>query len=246
MEKSSKEEILQKIQKLFALGNKNDNEHQAAAAISKAQELLDKYNLSMVDVDGIRTKSVINEFETVVQSRFQGWEIHLFSKLARVMDCYPLTSRRSRDGKRVHILKVVGFPEDVEVYKYTYMYLRRVISDIGNEGLATHQKEQGYKDVRDSYDFKLAFCRGASDRITERVRDDREGRMQVDEKCRALVVSNMTAVSTFVRTQMKLSRGRGYSLRGGNGYSQGREAANGIALRRGVSGSGSKRTAIGG
>ena len=137
----------------------------------------------------------IKTFDSIISSKFQGWETLLFAKLARVMDCYPFVANIS---KKIRILRVVAFPEDAEVFQYTLEYLRRIIKKKADEALTIKQSIDGYKDRKESYDYKLSFCQGCVDRIVERIKEERDLRIQQSVQCRDLVVNKTAIVESYV------------------------------------------------
>ena len=74
MTKIDKDNIIKKIQKCFALAE-SPNENEAAVAADMAQRLLDKYNLTMVDLASFESPSEIitsdvseNNIENIIDS----------------------------------------------------------------------------------------------------------------------------------------------------------------------------------
>ena len=60
--KLTREEVIDKVSKLSALGE-SDNEHEAQSAITMAQKLMAKYHLELADVKSANTSTaIINEW----------------------------------------------------------------------------------------------------------------------------------------------------------------------------------------
>ena len=109
--------ILEKVQKLFAL-SESPNEHEAALAAAKAQEILDKENLTLFDLKKL-SASDIDSYFVDKGVRHAAWASHLFVKLSHTYDLHPYYSGGC--------LKVVGYKQDVDVFQYIHFYLKLVI-----------------------------------------------------------------------------------------------------------------------
>jgi hypothetical protein len=87
------ESVLAKIQKLLALAGNNPNEHEAASAMAKAQELLVQHNLSMAHLDAHKEKKTKEEAaegreqKGVKRSGMFIWQRELWKRLAEVNFC---------------------------------------------------------------------------------------------------------------------------------------------------------------
>ncbi len=92
-----KARIIELIQKCLAL-SKSSNEHEAALALSKAQELLAKYNLDMaqVEVDGKPADETVVDCEEVDQR----WQATLVWAIAQGNFCHTVFDPRRN---RIHI-----------------------------------------------------------------------------------------------------------------------------------------------
>ena len=227
MTKFDKEKIINKIQKCFKLAE-SSNENEAAVAAEKAQGLLERYNLTMVDLASFENPSDIITSDVTESGRHETWTGTLMNKLARTFDCRAYSSSTGRG----RIYKVVGFPTDIEVFTYTYNYLLRVIVDIYKKALKKEKAEAMYWSRKSTFAFKSGFCTGCSTRIADRIKEDRDNRLQANVDSRALVVTKGKTVSTWVNKNLNLkSRTTRYNP---TGYSKGVNAANGISLRNAI------------
>jgi len=250
----SKENVIQKIQKLLALADKarNTSEGEASAAASKAQELLDTYNLTMSEVGtdeqkkGDKPKSFDGLF---ARNTLRQYQTSLFDGLARQFDCvcFIRTQRKwdpeKMKSKKTKSLCVVGHEADVEVFKWTFEYLLEAIERIYKVEIKAEdlecREEMGRKMTwSERREYRLSYCLGAVHRILERVRGDREERLQKDNKCTAMVLVRKAAVDKWVDENMKLKAGRCSpgERRNAGAYRSGVSAANTISLRKGVGG----------
>ena len=73
-------DIRLKIKKLFQLSN-SPNENEAALALERAQKLMEEYNLTMSEVEGVKdagSNDIIDEKYNEKAKRFKKWETVLF------------------------------------------------------------------------------------------------------------------------------------------------------------------------
>jgi len=248
------ENVKEKITKLLALAG-SPVEAEAALAAAKAQELLDKYNLSMADVETAdrKTEDKIGKKVTTEKSELQEYDIKLFCRLADLFDSFGyinnnwiLSDRTGKQEKR-QSLGVIGHKGDMEVMLYTYEYLMGAVLRLYKEELKkekTRQKEEyGHKMTwNETWKFRLGFCDGCVCRVLERMKQERETRLQADVKCTALVRVRKANVTKWVGDNMKMgkSKARGRTKDWGarkKGYERGSE----IGLHKAVKGGGDKR-----
>ena len=251
-------QIIEKIQKLIRLKD-SPNEHEAALAASRIQEMLDKYNLSMAEINTHEAEGEdkITDKEGVlgVKHEFFPYEIHFFSGLARQFDCFPYISHpivynektgRAARRKKLH---VVGHARDIEVFTFTFEYLYRSIKQWMRRDLKV--EAENYKAMgvtmsnRQKWLYKAGFGEGCSSRILGRLREQRETRMAKDQKCQALVLVRKDKVNAWVKSNMRMgrSRTRGRAV-DGNGVRQGMKRGNEIPLTQGVGGGNKARGRI--
>ena len=201
--------LLEKVRKLLAL-SESPNEHEAALAAAKAQEILDRENLSIFDLKPPSTSDV-DSYVIDERTRCAVWESHLFTMLARIYDLRPY-----RDSG---CLKVIGFKQDVDVFQSIHTYLSLVI-----ELLALKEKRRCLgQDRKQAFRFRTSFCHGASDRICEIIKLQRAERLSQDVKCTALVMQKKKRIHSWANQHLNLERkGRSFN------------AFNGITLRDAV------------
>lgn len=119
---SEKEKILEKIRKLLRLSG-SDNEHEAAAAAAKAQQLLSEHNLT---IGNITPEQAAKEFTASharrkTRQRLEHWAHNLAAGVASAFDCkyyHKLTT-----GETVF----VGCGPDPDVCGWTYGYLYKAL-----------------------------------------------------------------------------------------------------------------------
>jgi|KBSMisStandDraft_5_1062788.scaffolds.fasta_scaffold134591_3 Protein of unknown function (DUF2786). len=80
------EAVIEKVRKLMALANGNDNEHQAEAAANKARELLEAYNLDMASINK-DTKSFTPRQDQKHRGGLYKWQRDLWNMVAILNFC---------------------------------------------------------------------------------------------------------------------------------------------------------------
>lgn len=190
--------VLTRIQKLLAL-SQSPNEHEAAAAAAKAQELLFKYNLSMMDVQtGDKKRPVIERYNrrTVVLGKKRevlNWRRDLLRSLARLNFC------RTVDVIGAEYTNLIGEDHNIEVVLNLYDYLFATIERLSAEGWEATKRENGGKapvvwsDVVHRYvsqhakNYRSSFSHGAVHSVIDRL-NDQQAKSVVDAGSNALVV----------------------------------------------------------
>ena len=80
------EAVIDKVRKLLALAKNNDNEHQAEAAASKAQELLEAHNLDMAVINRQSNKFAPRDKQNL-RGGLYTWQRDLWNQTARLNFC---------------------------------------------------------------------------------------------------------------------------------------------------------------
>lgn len=114
--------IIEKIRKLLRL-SRSSNEHEAAAAAAKAQELLSEYNLSK---DSIRSGQQAADLRASraykkTRQRLETWAYRLASGVARAFDC------KYYHDPDVGETVFVGCEPDPTIASWTYGYLYKTL-----------------------------------------------------------------------------------------------------------------------
>lgn len=164
--------IIEKIKKLFALGNreKNSNEAEASAAMAKAQELLTKYNLDLktiqdsapataagAEVTGKRERVQIN------RSAMYKWQQNFWRDLAEANYCWHWITTdyiKTRRSNRAAVKRHVILGSEVNVAAVTMMgeYLTEVI-----------ERELPYESREQLSKAAISWREGCAERLIERI-----------------------------------------------------------------------------
>ena len=155
---STEESVVQKIKKLLALADGNQNEHERAVAMQFALDLLAKHNLSMTEVQGLSLKLDIKTEEVEGNFKLDPWiRIVLLASCKLYYTEYFIRVKwdwlRERN-ERTPIF--VGTAENIAV-----------TIDVADWLIKSIRKESNWM-YRDEYE-RRSFRIGAGDRIMERV-----------------------------------------------------------------------------
>ena len=144
-------DVISKVEKLLALGT-SDNEHEAALAVAKAQDLLLAYGLSMEQVSGKAKASDVKEtgaFDVYETGKTTSWKMDVLRTVAKTSGVYVahgyrseyVTSKHAKYGGRYATFRTaffIGLPADVELAGHAYQFLVSEIERLGKAYAGTH------------------------------------------------------------------------------------------------------------
>lgn len=116
------EKIIEKIKNLFELAGNNPNEHEATAALLKAQELMHKYKISGVDVERATDEVVYDSVEVGVYSDNIMFCRMLAGSVANGFSCRTCSIKT---GKSATVM-FYGHAEDAQAATEAFRYLHTV------------------------------------------------------------------------------------------------------------------------
>ncbi|MEA2681785.1 MAG: hypothetical protein QOK05_113 [Chloroflexota bacterium] len=217
---------IRKLQKLTA----SSNQHEAALAAAKMQELLFRHNLSM---EALRDPSEYVEEQRHVGRRI--WARRLLVSLCRNNFCEPLHSSWGGD------LFIVGRRDNVAAVNLMFAYLVGEIDRLARTSYAEYKTNTPWPEPGKTW--CLAFRSGAVVSITGRLRDQRERDIN---KVSTSVVGAETGTAIIRRLDAELSaevtrrhphltahRGSMSTIRSWSGFKAGQVAGNRMSLTRG-------------
>lgn len=192
--------IIEKVEKLLRLANKNSNEAEAAAATAKAQELLTAYNLDMAVV-GEHNSSDAKREQAKLKGGAYNFQRTLWNQVARLNFCihwndqrsvpYEVRKRSVFDG-RVLFLKrskyqwhhyMVGRVVNVRSTQVMAEYLEGAVERLTRERLTN---SNGILDYRMLFSrWAISYRTGAVDRIAEKIRERRTEMVAEENRKRA-------------------------------------------------------------
>ena len=135
-----RQRIIERVQKLFALAGQNDSPEEAQLAASRAQEFLQKYDLSLSEVEIKREgSSLCGEQRITLKTRTAPtWVKFLHATAAEGFGVEKLRALRVSDS----VLIYIGVEPDVTIAKQTFEYLYQFIVAYDLKGKTTKQKNE--------------------------------------------------------------------------------------------------------
>lgn len=170
------QEALDKVAKLLRL-SKSNVPAEAALAMAKAQEIIDKHKLDVSSIDyetqdKQRDAEQIKDFgyeDPMEDIRVHGsnpWILRLTTIVASANGCKGIHQRYDSlgDGKpRGAKVRIIGFPSDVATARYMYGFLKAEVIRLCNENC------QG-----NSATYKRQFCIGVTETIATLIKKQKE------------------------------------------------------------------------
>ena len=121
--------IIQRIQKLLAMTTERGcTPAEAAHAAAKAQEFMQRYGLSMFDVEAkTYGEKVEEEHRDLEFERVPAWVCKMAGAVARPNGCEYVLSWIRRGKRRTNCLKFIGHTTDVKIVAYLYQSLSKAL-----------------------------------------------------------------------------------------------------------------------
>lgn len=228
----TREEVLEKVRKLFALAARAGTEAEAALAAERAQLLLTKYKLSAVDVMPERQEGV-TEQKFDHDRKFQLWVYGLLETVAK--SCYCGSFRWT--GQSAYT--IIGKPTDVAVAQETFVYLLTQIQRFVKQYKPTDGIGMPIIGMR-LQSHRKAFAIGCAQRVRDRIWADFQAKQaptaEAGAQVTALVVVSQQEVATYTKQNHKgLKKGHSRAQtadRFGRSYEAGKAAGDKVRLGR--------------
>lgn len=201
---------------------------EAGAAIAKVQELLCRYQITMMDVETQEIKDNMGraDYDTNRKNSNPG-EVSLASAVAIGYDCKLVIDRNGPCIKYVFL----GYNSDVEISEYTFTYLLRTLTAWANN----QGRDSGFykqKLVR----YRNNYLIGAAGTIRKRMIDSKK-QQQIASAATSLTLVKKPKVNEYVGTQYKNLKYNGQKTNvkyNPSAMDAGRKAGSEIALRKAV------------
>src|SRR5215469_2538003 len=214
--------ILDKIKKLLALST-SSNPNEAASAAAKAQALLAQYNLDLSQVEAHSGETSDYCQQDIVVGGVSRWRKTLMLVLARPNFCAVVSY------KGTERISIVGEPHNIEVVKYLYEYLVQQLEPMA----ATAYRQSGSS--MHARTWKDSFFYGAIASIDQRLKEQAQVFADTSEQSRALVVVKDAELrAAMKRYHPNVTPGQRKHLRSQDGFQQGVEAGQRIALHKAI------------
>lgn len=160
----NREAIIEKIKKLLRLA-KSSNEHEAALAAARAQELLAKYNLDETELSEREMPKEAEVSYTDIVKRPPTWIYLIAASVAGAFDCSYFFSAYGR-------MCFVGVDLDHEIASYTFSYLYRTIGRLAAQFMAKSQQRR--LTLKGKKKARLGYCLGAASEVSRKLKEQHE------------------------------------------------------------------------
>jgi hypothetical protein len=220
-------QIIDKINKLLALGERGGTEAEATAAMQKVHELLAKHNLSL---DDVKESAVLEEDyirdESESSSR-QPWQDWVWSSIAELYFCQHF--KRHFRGSTSHLL--IGKPSNTAAVKYVATFVIHTGEELARR--ATRGSGLAYRNS-----FKKRFAIRIAARTQEEIRKAKAGGIPDSSTGTSLVLSPLydrekRGIERFLLEQGVKPRQQACrtTISDPDGYQAGKQAANSVSLQ---------------
>lgn len=154
--------IKDKIQKLLNLAT-SDNEHEAALALAKATELMNKWNLDRETVLGQKIERID------IKMPFYKWTDEntlLIDILSKLCDGFCLYKSGSKKFERVAEVCISGRPRDMENFGYLFDFLNTKLRKESNKyKLSIRKSGSGNKNNDATKSFRIGFLNKIEEKL---------------------------------------------------------------------------------
>ncbi len=119
------DDVISKVKKLLALIT-SSNANEAANAAARANELIDKYRLSMFDLEEaeVPVEPIVKDTDYIYQSgKVTVWKTHLVYTLTRHYGVAYWNDASYNNGRKVSRYRMVGRKSDMDIVRYMMAYL---------------------------------------------------------------------------------------------------------------------------
>lgn len=206
--------VMEQVRKLLNLAAKNTNEHEAAAAAAKAQDLLTKYNLDAALVERSTGQDGKRE-DARTRGGFYQYQRDLWKAVAELNFCMYWTQvyferkkhpKREWDGKirtyerdvRQLRHRLVGRVVNTTATKVMAQYLEEAVERITRERLGNDPKQLYSK-------WAISFREGMTARLAERIARRFKTRLAKEEADRRAAQAETERPATGMGTALALS-----------------------------------------
>lgn len=241
--------LIERVRRLQALAGNNPNENEAAAAATKAQELMWEHNISQALIDAAEKDSTKPKLMEFTEARYScnvgeanGWRVTVADAVASGVGGELLYIDNYRDiyKERVNGYLIIITPKDVlESTMETIRFLDESITRLSKFEAKNRERDFFGEYLENGRTWRTSWLRGCAMRVSERIReasrDNRASREADDGNSKALVVIETAKDAYMEKAHPKVSK-RSRSNRSGfshDGFNAGRESGSNIDLGQG-------------
>lgn len=234
--REEKEKLIDKIRKLMAL-SQSPNEHEAALAAARARDILDKYDLSLTEVEMNDEEIVEHRVDTGTRNA-PLWMGRLAVSVSKAFNC--------RVFKIYGIMVFCGTKPDTQVSEYTYMFLFRTVKRLCKEHKASLERsgvwDAQFRGRPGSRTYMQSYALGVVNAIDEKLKGfiqskERMQRFETFKKAtgKDLMVIKNQAVDRYCR-KLHLRRARSHANLDYTGFAAGQRDGRNVQIHQGING----------
>ncbi len=239
--KEEKERLIDKIRKLMALSH-SPNEHEAALAAARAREILDKYDLSLTEVEMNDEEIIEHRVETGTKEP-PLWMGRLALYVGKAFNC--------RIFRLYGMMVFCGTKADTQVSEFTYTFLFRTVKRLCKEHKASLEKSgiwnAQFRGRSGSRTYMKSYALGVVNAIDQKLREfvQSRDRMQKFEDFKKatgkdLVVIKNQAVDRYCE-KLHLRHTQSHARVDYSGFEAGRRDGRSVQIHHGVNGANDTR-----
>ena len=244
-----KKKMLDKVKKLLNLSS-SPNKNEAILAASRAKEILDKYNLSMTDIDTPEIEENVYDTGSI---KINNWMAYLANGISDSFNCklYVVSGVRKTSwnpkGKNAKLV-FVGSDLDLEIVNYVFNYLRTTINTmVVNYDRSLGKTSTNKKRLKNSYVLGLVV--EINKKIEEFAKKDEENISEevgaTGKTGKELILIKKDAVAEYMDNMNLKKRSRGGSKVNSEAFNKGSDDGKNVNINRGVCNTGTAPKRIG-
>jgi predicted SprT family Zn-dependent metalloprotease len=223
--------LLERVRKLLALAQ-SDNQHEAEAAALAAQKLLLKHNLERPALDSVSAFS----FRQIgrVTGRVSEWERRLGNLLTEhfFVDVIWVSAFVPETGKRGSVLEAIGSSDNLALAEYVYDFMVRTAERLW----LAHKRETQLAGGRDRMPYLAGVMSGFAEKLAQQA---------CVHKRDGLVWVPSVELKVYTRRRHPYLRTVSHQgHRRGDAFSQGQRAGRDVVLHRGITQQSSGQTRL--
>ena len=242
MENLTREEkLIDKIRKLMALSH-SPNEHEAALAAARAREILDKYDLSLTEVEMSGEEIIEHRVDTGTRGP-RLWMGRLAVSVSKAFSC--------RVFRIYGIMVFCGTKADTQVAEYTYLFLFRTVKLLSKQHKASLEKsgvwETHYRGRHGNRAYMQSYALGVVNTIDQKLREFVQSKERIQKyedykkaTGKDLMVIKNNAVERYV-SKFHLRRTQSHANLDYSGFSAGQKDGRNVQIHQGINGANGTR-----
>lgn len=214
------ENIVTKIKALLNKSKSTDSQQEAEALMLKAQELLQKHNIEMAEIEERmmedekknRRGAELFEHDSDVDFEKNNWQAILLSALAKENMCELMVINMPLNFHEINtkdmldymfgikkVVRVIGMKENVEVVMEMFYFYRNVIIEYTDKKLNEKVNEiKGINRFQEIQEFKQSYITGLIAGINFKMHVNN---MRNDESMRCLVLANKSKIEDHMENK---------------------------------------------